>query len=256
MCCVAMFSAIGHARHIQLYSYIGNISGSIRYIRLCTSILLYSASFCIFAIFMYICYICYVQLSLLSAPYWLHGAIFHICAIFIYIRYIRAYLVYSLLQQFRYMHPNQLYAPDSLHGTIFAVFANVRYFRNIQPYSAMFASILDLGRPFLQMAGPPKPLCARLCAGLCAALCGPFCAQVPLGAGWPPVRLTFVHGHWYHWKSWFTAMLQAAPLHIDPPVGSVVLPTCCSKACNKQYKCWISTSHVVSFVSHMSCQCG
>ena len=170
MCCVAMFSAIGHARHIQLYSYIGYISGSIRYIRLCTSILLYSASFFIFAIFMYICYICYVQLSLLSVPYWLHGAIFHICAIFIYIRYIRAYLVYSLLQQFRYMHPR----------TVCAWFATWDYICCIRQCSLFSQHSAILGyvclHPRLGPTFSPNGRAAQ--TALCAALCGAMCSFV------------------------------------------------------------------------------
>ncbi len=139
--------------------------------------------------FSYLCCVRRIHCTGLYSLYVLYSVISAIFGLILYTRNLR---------QFRHMRPNQLYVayvPFPLHKTIFAVFPDVSYFCSIQPYSAMFASLLDLGRSFLQMAGPPKLLCARLCAGLCAALCGPFCAQVPLGAGWPPVSLTFVCGH-------------------------------------------------------------
>jgi len=135
---------------------------------------LYSPLFCIFAIFNNIRYICYVQLSLLCAPHSLRGTRFAVFVILIYLRKIRLSFVYSL---------------SSTIFAIFALFSYICHMRLIRYmgltflysliFSAMFASLLDSGRFFLQMAGPPELLCARLCAGAMCAMCGPFCAQVP-----------------------------------------------------------------------------
>ena len=187
---IAVFSSIGHTRHIQLYSYIGNSFGSIHYIWLRSAKFgiyiyihsLYSPLFCIFAIFNNIRYICYVQLSLLCAPYSLRGTRFAVFVILIYLRKIRLSFVYSL---------------SSTIFAIFALFSYICHMRLIRYmgltflysliFSAMFASLLDSGRFFLQMAGPPELLCARLCAGAMCAMCGRFAPKCPLGAGWPPV---------------------------------------------------------------------